>query len=486
MTQTMLPISIEVARLAHRCFPQQSYSGARSLLYSRAVQRLSFKYRRGLDIPISGPPQRDVHAREVGSVAVLPADYPGLKPVLRVEEGQRVVLGQPLFEERSDARIRCVAPGAGTVTAIHRGAKRALRGIVVALEGHGEAEFEPVPRERLGALPRDAVRQRLLDAGLWLALRARPYGRVPPPDATPHALFVTAMDTNPLAPDPGVMIGEYGDDFSDGVLALAALLDGNVYACCAPGAAPRLPDHPRVVLAEFSGPHPAGLPGTHIHAIAPVSAQRAAWYVGYQDVIAVGRLFTTGRISTERIVSLAGPAVQQPRLLRTRLGASIEDLTRGEIAAGECRVLSGSVLNGRATSDWAAYLGRFHNQVTVLREGRDREFLGWTMPGSDKFSVTRTFLSGFLPARLFPLTTSQQGSPRAMVPIGGFERVMPLDLLPTQLLRAIAVGDTDTAQQLGCLELEEEDLALCSFVCPSKYDYGPLLRQALARIEREG
>jgi len=203
-------------------------------------------------------------------------------------------------------------------------------------------------------------------------------------------------------------------------------------------------------------------------------------------VIAVGRLFRSGTLSTERVISLAGPAVGRPRLLRTRLGANIDDLVRGEIGPGECRIVSGSVLSGRPASDWSAFLGRYHNQVSVLREGREREFLGWTMPGGDKFSVTRTFLSGFLPKRLFPLTTNQFGSPRAMIPIGGFERVMPLDLLPTQLLRAIAVGDTDMAQQLGCLELEEEDLALCSFVCPSKYDYGPLLRQALVRIEKEG
>jgi Na+-transporting NADH:ubiquinone oxidoreductase subunit A len=447
---------------------------------------MQFHFRRGLDIPMAGPPRADVHAKPVASVALLPGDYPGIKPVLRVEEGERVSLGQPLFEDRIDPRLRFVAPGAGLVSAIHRGAKRVLRAVVITLDGTAEVEFPPVPRERLAALTRDEVRQRLLDAGLWTALRSRPYGRVPTPDAVPHALFVTAMDTSPLAADPRTMIGEYGEDFADGVVALAALLDGDVYVCCSPGTALRLPDHPRLVVAEFSGPHPAGLPGTHIHAIAPVSARRSAWYVGYQDAIAIGRLFTTGRISTERIISLAGPAATEPRLLRTRLGASIDDLVRGETVADECRVLSGSALAGRPTSDWAAFLGRYHQQVTVLREGRDREFLGWTMPGANKFSVTRTFLSGFLPKRLFPLTTNQLGSPRAMIPIGSFERVMPLDLLPTQLLRAIAVGDTDTAQQLGCLELEEEDLALCSFVCPSKYDYGPLLRQALTRIEKEG
>lgn len=448
------------------------------------MQKLRFHFRDGLDIPLDGPPRPEIHAAaQIGSVAVLSGDYPGMKMNLLVEEGSRVALGQPLLQDRAHPRVQIVSPGAGVVTTIHRGAKRALRSIVVTLEGDAEVGFEPASR---GITGREQVRDLLLDSGLWAAIRSRPYGRVALPDATPHALFVTAMDTNPLAPDPLIMIQESSADFAFGIEALAALLDGEVYVCTAPDAGLKLREHPRVHLAEFSGPHPAGLPGTHIHAIAPVSAQRSAWYVGYQDAIAIGRLFTTGRISTERVISLAGPSVLRPRLLRTRIGANIDDLVRGETAPGECRVLSGSALAGRATSDWAAFLGRYHNQVTVLREGREREFLGWTAPGKDKFSVTRTFLSGFLPKRLFPLTTNQLGSPRAMIPIGTFERVMPLDILPTQLLRAIAVGDTDAAQQLGCLELEEEDLALCSFVCPSKYDYGPLLREALGRIEKEG
>ncbi|MDQ1345200.1 MAG: Na+-transporting NADH:ubiquinone oxidoreductase subunit [Pseudomonadota bacterium] len=451
------------------------------------MPKLQFHLRRGLDIPLSGPPRPEIHAAsQVGSVAVLPGDFPGMKLNLLVEEGHRVALGEPLLADRADPRLRLTSPGAGVVATIHRGPKRALRSIVIELDGAAETTFAAVPHGELGRLSREAVHDRLLESGLWAALRSRPYGRVPLPDATPHALFVTAMDTNPVAPDPRILIGEYGADFADGIEILAALLDGQVYVCCGPGPDLKLPAHPRVSLAEFAGPHPAGLPGTHIHSIAPVSAHRSAWYVGYQDAIAIGRLFTTGRISPERVISLAGPAVLQPRLVRTRLGASIDDLVRNETAPGECRVLSGSVLAGRPTSDWAAYLGRYHNQVTVLHEGREREFLGWTMPGADKFSVTRTFLSGFLPKRLFPLGTNQLGRPRAMIPIGTFEHVMPLDILPTQLLRAIAVGDTDAAQLLGCLELEEEDLALCSFVCPSKYDYGPLLRQALARIEKEG
>jgi Na+-transporting NADH:ubiquinone oxidoreductase subunit A len=451
------------------------------------VPKLRFHLHRGLDIPLAGPPRPEIHAAPpVQSVALLTGDYPSIKPVLLVEEGSRVRLGEPLMQDRGDPRLRLVSPGTGVVKTIHRGAKRALRSVVVQLEGDDELSFEPVPAASLPDLSPEAVRERLLESGLWTAIRARPYGRIALPDTEPHALFVTAIDTEPLAPDPRIMIGEYGRDFADGVAALARLVSGDVFVCCGPGPEMKLPDDPRIQVAEFSGPHPAGLPGTHIHFIAPVSAKRSAWYVGYQDVIAIGRLFTTGRISTERVISLAGPAVLEPRLLRTRLGASTEDLVEGQLGGGECRVISGSALSGREAHAWSDFLGRYHNQVTVLAEGREREFLVWTLPGRDKFSLTRTFLSGFLPDRLFPLDTNQRGSPRAMVPIGSFERVMPLDILPTQLLRAIAVGDTDAAQELGCLELDEEDLALCSFVCPSKYDYGPLLRQALTRIEKEG
>ncbi len=451
------------------------------------MQKLKYNLRRGLDIPLAGPPRPEIHASpEVRSVALLTGDYPSIKPVLAVEEGSRVKLGETLMHDRTDPRLRLVSPGAGVVTTIHRGAKRALRSVVVTLEGEGEITYEPVGRGGLASLGREKSRERLLESGLWSSIRSRPYGRIADPDVEPHALFITAMDTEPLAPDPRVMIGEYGQDFADGVAVLSRVVTGNVYVCCAPGPALKLPDDPRVQLAEFQGPHPAGLPGTHIHFIAPVSTKRTAWYVGYQDVIAIGRLFTTGRLSVERVISLAGPAVLNPRLLRTRMGASTEDLVDGQLIDGECRVISGSVLSGREAHAWSDFLGRYHNQVTVLLEGREREFLVWTLPGADKYSLTRTFLSGFLPKRLFPLDTNQRGSARAMVPIGSFERVMPLELLPTQLLRAIAVGDTDAAQQLGCLELEEEDLALCSFVCPSKYDYGPLLRQALTKIEKEG
>jgi Na+-transporting NADH:ubiquinone oxidoreductase subunit A len=302
----------------------------------------------------------------------------------------------------------------------------------------------------------------------------------------PQSIFVTAMDSNPLAADPRVVISAYRQDFLHGLQIIQQLTEGSVWICAGAGADIPVPNGNRFKTAVFEGPHPAGLPGTHIHYLHPVNLERTVWYLNYQDVIAIGRLFTSGRLWVERVVALAGPAVKRPRLVRTRLGASLGELLRDELIEAEVRVLSGSILSGRRAADAAAFLGRYHLQVSVLREGREREFLGWLGPGLNKFSASHAFLSALFPKRKLPLTTSQHGSPRALIPVEAYQRVMPLRLLPTQLLRAILVGDTLTARELGCLELDEEDLALCSFVCPSKYDYGPALRETLNRIEKEG
>ena len=248
-----------------------------------------------------------------------------------------------------------------------------------------------------------------------------------------------------------------------------------------------MPALPQLRRAEFDGPHPAGLVGTHIHFLKPVGATRTVWHIEPQDVIAVGKLFTEGRLMTERVISLAGPVVRRPRLIRTRLGAHIGDLLAGELEEVKARAISGSVLSGRRAVGWSDYLGRYHTQVSVIAESVKRELFGWFNPAGEKFSVLNVMLSALQRGRKrFAFNTAMNGSPRAMVPIGNYERVMPLDILPTQLLRAILVHDTDQAQALGALELAEEDLALCSFVCVGKYDYGPILRATLETIEREG
>jgi Na+-transporting NADH:ubiquinone oxidoreductase subunit A len=244
-----------------------------------------------------------------------------------------------------------------------------------------------------------------------------------------------------------------------------------------------------VRVEEFRGPHPAGNPGVHIHHLAPVSRERTAWHVGYQDVIAVGRLFATGRLPVERVVALAGPSVAQPRLLRTRLGASIEQLTHDELREDgrAVRLLSGSVLSGkRAEGPELGFLGRHHLQVSALPEGGERRLLGWAAPGSDRFSLLPVFVSWLFRGRRFAFTTDTHGSARPLMPIGTYERVLPMDILATYLLRALLVGDTEHAEKLGALELDEEDLVLCSFVCPGKTDFGPYLRANLERLEKEG
>jgi Na+-transporting NADH:ubiquinone oxidoreductase subunit A len=358
---------------------------------------------------------------------------------------------------------------------------------VIELDGDESESFDRFGTDQLGTLTRDQVVDNLTRSGLWTALRQRPYSKVPSPSESPHSLFVTAIDTHPLAPNPKVVIAERQPYFEAGLRVLKHLTGGAVYLCTAVGA-----DIPGTNLGfishyEFDGPHPAGLPGTHIHFLDPVSASKHVWQVGYQDVLAIGELFVTGTLPVQRVVSVAGPQTVEPRLIRTRLGASIEELTREQLKPGENRIISGSVLNGRHASGPEAYLGRYDQQISVVREGREREFLGWQKPGFDKFSIKPVFGSGFAAdARRFPLTTNRNGSKRAMVPIGMYEQVMPLDVLPTQLLRALIVGDTDQAQALGCLELDEDDLALCTFVCPGKYDYGAILRENLETIEREG
>jgi Na+-transporting NADH:ubiquinone oxidoreductase subunit A len=268
---------------------------------------------------------------------------------------------------------------------------------------------------------------------------------------------------------------------------VSRLTDGPVYVCHAPGPDVELPQVASVTPVIFDGPHPAGLPGTHIHFLDPVSDSKSVWHLSYQDVIAIGSLFATGRLSTERVIALGGPLVLRPRLLRTRSGASTEDLLKGEVQPLECRVISGSILGGRRAAGRAQYLGPYDLQVSVLREDRSRHFLGWLAPGIDNYSAIRAFASALRPrSHRYPLTTSQHGSPRAMIPIGNFEKIMPLDILPAPLLKALIVRDAETARALGCLELDEEDLALCSFVCSSKYEYGAFLRDTLDLIEKDG
>jgi Na+-transporting NADH:ubiquinone oxidoreductase subunit A len=397
-----------------------------------------------------------------------------------------VKLGQPLFIDKQNPDVPFTSPGCGEITAINRGERRVLQSVVVRLDGDDEELFAQYTPEQCDNIDRQAVTQNLLASGLWTAFRTRPFSKIPSPEAAPAAIFVTAIDTNPLAADPDVVIGQDSDSFVLGLRIIARLTDGAVHVCTKTDSTIACPDNDQIRRSDFAGPHPAGLVGTHIHFLEPVSETRTVWHIGYQDVAAIGMLFATGRLSTTRTISLAGPLVSRPRLLTTRLGANVSQLVSGEIGGTKVRVISGSVLNGHRASGWAAWLGRYDKQITVLAEGSPREFLAWMRPGFDRFSLTRAYAGKPFSDEPYALTSSQNGSPRAMVSIGSFEQVMPLDILPTPLLKALLVRDTDTAKNLGCLELAEEDLALCSFVCNGKYEYGAHLRKNLHEIEANG
>ena len=443
------------------------------------------KIKRGLDLPITGSPEQRIEdARAVRSVAVVGFDYHGMKPTMEVREGDRVKLGQVLFSDKKPPGVVFTAPAAGVVSAINRGDKRVLQSVVIEIDGDDAETFPAHDAKALDGLAPQQIREQLIGSGLWTALRTRPYSKTPAVDAEPSSIFVTAMDSNPLAADPAVIIKEHAADFENGLKVLARL--AKVWLCKADGVSLPGEGVSGVSTESFAGPHPAGLPGTHIHFLDPVNESKSVWQINYQDVIAFGVLFTQGRIWTDRYVALAGPQVEKPRLLKTRLGANLDELTAGELKAGNNRVISGSVFGGRAVRGPIAYLGRFHSQVSVLKEGNERQMLHYLRAGVNKHSVLNIFVSKLAPSRLFNFDTSTNGSPRAMVPVGNYELVMPLDILPTQLLRYLVVGDTDMAQKLGALELDEEDLALCSYVCAGKYEYGPILRDNLTRIEKEG
>lgn len=448
--------------------------------------------KKGLDLPISGEPRPIIEpGNRPSQVALLGEEYVGLKPTMLVEVGDKVKKGQPLFEDKKTKGVLFTAPASGEIVAINRGERRVLQSVVIRCNGlDADEQIRFDIHTDLQALSAEVVQAQLVNSGLWTALRTRPFSRVPALDAKPAGIFVTAMDTNPLAADPRLIIAEQSDAFKAGLAVLSHLTEGKVYLCQDKGetlVGADLPDLPKVQVRRFTGVHPAGLAGTHIHFTLPVSIERQVWHIGYQDVIAYGKLFQTGELYTDRVVALGGPSVLNPRLLRTQLGAELSALVADEIKPGNNRVVSGSVLSGHTAQGVHDFLGRFHNQVSVLAEDAQHQVLPWVRGGSDKFSITRAVTSRlFGLTKSFEFTTHQGGSQRAMMAFGQLDRVMPLDILPTLLVRDLVVRDTDEAQALGALELDEEDLALCTFVCPGKYDFGKELRACLDVIEREG
>jgi len=448
------------------------------------------KIKKGLNIPINGEPTEDINvSKNCRSVAILGDDYVGMKPTMLVEEGEEVKLGQPLFEDKKNPGVIFTSPAGGKVESINRGERRALQSVVIEISKTEQSvEFNSYSDTEISQVSTEEIRKQLIDSGMWTSFRTRPYSKIPNINSLPANLFISALDTQPLSPNPEFIINLKIEDFNFGLKVLRKLLDCPIHISFGDNSSLPINEDDNINLHTFSGPHPAGLVGTQMHFISPASLSNINWSLGYQDVIAIGELFKTGQINVQRIVSIAGPQVVNPSYFQTRLGACTDEITAGELTQRENRIISGSVISGREAIGPYAYLGRYHNQISVVAEpnSKDREFMNWLTPGPRKFSKIPLFLSSFFPNKIFKFKALMNGSDRPIVPIGVYEEVLPLKVLPAMLLRNVVLMDTEKIQALGGLELDEEDLSLCSFVCPGKYDFGSLLRAGLTKIELEG
>ncbi len=456
------------------------------------------KIKKGLDIPFDVKPPDNLsdnlidNKKAIKKIALLGSDYIGMKPTLHLKKGEKVKKGMPLFNCKKTDGVIYTSPGSGKIIEVNRGARRVFQSIVIELDNtEDEISYKNFSKDA-NDYSEESIRKLLIETGLWTSIRKRPFSKVPAIDCQPKSIFITAMDTNPLMYDPEIIISKYMEDFKFGAKILAQLTRGRVFICTKEDTSFNISHEDdstpedSILIEKFAGIHPAGNPGTHIHFLSPNTLETTTWYIGFQDVIAVGKMFKTGRLWTDRYISVAGSGISNPLIYKTRVGASITDLLIDyTIDQDKNRIISGSLLNGFHAIGPFAYLGRYYNQVSILSDEVQQDFLGWISPGFNKFSVMPIFFSKILNKLKFDFNTGVNGSRRAMVPVGAYEKVMPLDTLPTQLLRALLVKDTDMAIDLGALDLDEEDLALCTFVDPGKVDYGPVLRAALFQIEME-
>jgi len=435
---------------------------------------------KGLDIPISGQPEQRIRqGNPVQQVALTGDDYVGMKPTLVVKEGDRVKSGQLLFTDKKNAGVKFVSPGCGIVNAINRGAKRKFESLVIALDGEESIRFLDPLTVQPETMDPEEIRTLLIDSGMWTGFRTRPYGKIPEISSSPASLFITAVDTSPLAADPQVIIDHYKNEYQLGLKLLKRLLDVQIHYCTGKNELLPAEKLDGVEYYSFQGPHPAGLPSTHIHFIDPVHEEKSVWHIGYQDVIGIGQLFSTGCLPTEKIISLAGPAALNPSLVITRPGAYLPGLCHREVTLDELRIISGSILSGRESKSHSDFLGRYHDQVSIIIDSSGRSFFNWAMPGKASFSIKPIFVSVFNKHLKLPFSTALWGGRRAIYPLGTYDQVMPLDIIATSLLKAISTWDTEKSKELGCLELIEDDMALCGFVCPGKNEFGTPLREVL-------
>ena len=443
------------------------------------------RLRRGLDIKLAGRAEKILLPETaVTRFGIRFADFPSLVARLDVEEGTAVKAGSVLFHCKMVPEIKIVSPVSGVVREIVRGEKRRLTEVVIEQQGNEKIDFGAADPLKM---TREEVTEKLIMSGMWSVLRQRPYRIIARPGITPRAVFISAFDTAPLAPDLDyVMANTHGGYLQTGINALSRLTDGKIHMSTEAGGTrvAEINDLKGVDFHRFTGPHPTGNVGVQIHHIEPISKGEVVWTVDLQDVVAIGRFFDTGFHDRERIIALAGPGVQVSRYHRIRPGASVSGILKANLKDERQRIISGNVLTGKTISPDGSF-GFYDNMVTVLPEGDHHELLGWALPGLRKFSYWRAFLSNMLPRKEYEMDTNLHGGHRAFVITGHYENVLPMDIYPMHLLKAIMAGEIELMENLGIYEVAEEDFALCEYIDPSKTEIQELIRSGINMMIKE-
>lgn len=446
------------------------------------------KIRKGLNIPLQGEAEKILHpAPRAGSYAVSPTDFHGLTPKMLVKEGDKVQAGTPLFFDKYNEDILFTSPVSGTFSMLVRGDKRRI--LELRIDPAPTDEYIDFGKGDALSMSREEVTSKLLKSGLWPVIRQRPYSVIARPGSHPRAIYISCFNTAPLSPDADFIVKGQEAEFQQGLDALTRLTDGPVHLGVdeTRTRSSAFLDARGVTISHFSGPHPAGNVGVQIHHTNPINKGETVWYVDVQDVIIMGRLFTTGRYDAGKIVALTGPEVMNPRYYKLIGGAQISSFTDRHIntkSRANLRFISGDPLTGTRISQ-QAYLGFYHSQVTVLAEGDQPQLLGWLMPNADRFSVSRSFPAFLAPRKKYRHDTNIRSGERPFVVTGLYEKVLPMDILPMQLLKSIIINDIDMMEKLGIYEVAPEDFALCEYVCPSKIEIQTLIREGLDAMIRE-
>lgn len=449
--------------------------------------------KKGYTIKLAGKARPEIaETKKPKLFALQPNKFPGVKPKLDVNIGDDVKIGTTLFHDKKQPQVKFVSPACGKIKEIVRGERRTLLEIVVELDGKEKAiEFGTKTREEIQGLDLAEIKKNLLEGGVWPYLRQRPFAKIANPESKPRDIFINAMDTAPLAPEQRILLKDSEEYLQMGIDVLNKFTNGNVYLSVDGNEEELYPMFNNLYGVErhrFFGKHPVGNVSVHIHHIAPINVGEIVWTIDAVDLIEIGKFMLTGKFPTDRIIAVAGSSVKEEsrKYYKTWLGANIQSLiTEGDLNEVDVRYISSNVLTGRKVPE-NGYISFKHRLITVIPEGRDRELFGWFAPGLKQESFSRTFLSKFFPQKEYVKNTQIHGGKRAFIQTGSYEKMVPMDILPAHLAKSIIAEDIEEMIALGLLEVAPEDFALCTYICPSKIDFGEYIQQGLEILEKEG